>query len=135
MLQVFDDSNPYLHNQAYARQLQNLRWLLGSPFEVTVKIDTQHLQLNTRGDDLQDDAAERDVFFAAVHAAIAIDVLKRFVPGTSLLSTQPQLSVMLLLASVSVSLLVGTRWQCLLEAHHGDFCNVLLFFPFVAKLM
>ncbi len=90
LLQIFDDSNPYLQYEAYERQLQNVRWLLGLPFEVTVRMDAEGLQLNTQGDDLPNVAAERNVFFATVHASIAVDVLRRMLPGVILPSAEAQ---------------------------------------------
>jgi len=108
LLQVFDDSNPYLQYGAYDRQLQNLRWLLGLPFEVTVRIDTKRLQLNTQENDLQDVAAERDVFFATVHASIAIDVLRRMLPGIILPSIDMHRHpVVLLFSGLVLSVFVG----------------------------
>lgn len=67
--------------EEYKKQLKNLKWLLGVPFEVYVKVDTLELDFNDAKDDLKDDALRRDSFFASVHAAIALDVLKRMLPG------------------------------------------------------
>ena len=81
MLQVFDAKNPHLEIESYVKQLKNLKYLLGLPFEIYVKVDTDRLQVNDAKDDLKDDALKRDSFFANVHAAVALDVLKRMLPG------------------------------------------------------
>lgn len=73
--------NPYLHIDEYVKQLKNLKWLLGLPFEVYARVDTSSMEFNDAKDDLKDDALKRDSFFANVHAAIALDVLKRMLPG------------------------------------------------------
>lgn len=62
--------------------MKNLKYMLGLPFEITVKVDTEYLQVNDAKDDLKDDALKRDAFFASVHTVIALDVLKRMLPGT-----------------------------------------------------
>ena len=61
--------------------MKNLKWLLGLPFEITVKIDTEYLQFNDAKDDLKDDALKRDAFFANVHTAVALDVCHRMRQG------------------------------------------------------
>ena len=61
--------------------MKNLKWLLGLPFEITARIDTNYLQFNDAKDDLRDDALKRDAFFAGVHTAVALDVMKRMLPG------------------------------------------------------
>lgn len=61
--------------------MKNLKWLLGLPFEITVRIDTEYLQFNDAKDDLKDDALKRDAFFANVHTAVALDVCHRMRNG------------------------------------------------------
>ena len=61
--------------------MKNLKWLLGLPFEITVKIDTEYLQFNDAKDDLKDDALKRDAFFANVHTAVARGGGKRMCKG------------------------------------------------------
>ena len=79
---MFDTKNPYLkRSDEYQKQMKNLKWLLGLPFEITVKIDTEYLQFNDAKDDLKDDALKRDAFFANVHTAVALDVCKRMCKG------------------------------------------------------
>lgn len=80
-LQIFDAKNPHLKIEEYVKQLKNLKWLLGLPFEIYAKVDTDALEFNDAKDDLKDDALKRDSFFANVHATIALDVLKRMLPG------------------------------------------------------
>ena len=81
-MQVFDKQNPYLQkSEEYQKQMKNLKYMLGLPFEITVKVDTEYLQVNDAKDDLKDDALKRDAFFASVHTVIALDVLKRMLPG------------------------------------------------------
>ena len=84
LFQIFDAKNPHLKIEEYVKQLKNLKWLLGLPFEIYAKVDTDSLQFNDAKDDLKDDALKRDSFFANVHATIALDVLKRMLTGTSL---------------------------------------------------
>ena len=91
--QIFDSKNPYVRIEEYKKQLKNLKWLLGVPFEVYVKVDTLELDFNDAKDDLKDDALRRDSFFASVHAAIALDVLKRMLPGNPANMTQHQLCI------------------------------------------
>lgn len=82
ILQVFDNRNPYLQkSDEYQKQMKNLKWLLGLPFEITARIDKDYLQFNDAKDDLRDDALKRDAFFASVHTAVALDVLQRMLPG------------------------------------------------------
>ena len=82
-MQVFDSKNPYLkQSEEYQKQMKNLKWLLGLPFEITVRIDTEYLHFNDAKDDLKDDALKRDAFFASVHAVIALDVCQRMKKGT-----------------------------------------------------
>ncbi len=82
LLQVFDNKNPYLEkSEDYQKQMKNLKWLLGLPFEITARIDKEYLQFNDAKDDLKDDALKRDAFFASVHTAVALDVLQRMLPG------------------------------------------------------
>ena len=89
ILQVFDNKNPYLQkSEDYQKQMKNLKWLLGLPFEITARIDTEYLQFNDGKDDLRDDALKRDAFFASVHTAVALDVLKRMLPGRTQKLTQ-----------------------------------------------
>ncbi|KAL0027478.1 hypothetical protein WJX77_004246 [Trebouxia sp. C0004] len=79
---VFDNKNPYLQkSDEYQKQMKNLKWLLGLPFEITARIDKEYLQFNDAKDDLKDDALKRDSFFASVHTAVALDVLQRMLPG------------------------------------------------------
>lgn len=79
---VFDNKNPYLErSDDYQKQMKNLKWLLGLPFEITARIDKEYLQFNDAKDDLKDDALKRDAFFASVHSAVALDVLRRMLPG------------------------------------------------------
>ncbi|KAL0050238.1 hypothetical protein WJX82_007023 [Trebouxia sp. C0006] len=79
---VFDNKNPYLEkSEDYQKQMKNLKWLLGLPFEITARIDKEYLQFNDAKDDLKDDALKRDAFFASVHTAVALDVLQRMLPG------------------------------------------------------
>ena len=81
-MQVFDSNNPYLQkSDEYQKQMKNLKYLLGLPFEITVKIDTDYLEFNDAKDDLKDDALKRDAFLASVHTVVALDVLKRMLPG------------------------------------------------------
>lgn len=83
-VQVFDSKNPYLKkSDEYQKQMKNLKWLLGLPFEITVQIDTEHLQFNDAKDDLKDDALKRDAFFASVHTVVALDVCQRMAKGTA----------------------------------------------------
>lgn len=80
--QVFDTKNPYLQrSDEYQKQMKNLKWLLGLPFEITVRIDTEYLQFNDAKDDLKDDALKRDAFLANVHTAVALDVCNRMRKG------------------------------------------------------
>ena len=82
-VQVFDSTNPYLkRSEEYQKQMKNLKWLLGLPFEITVKIDTEYLHFNDAKDDLKDDALKRDAFFASVHTVVALNVLERMRKGT-----------------------------------------------------
>lgn len=82
-VQVFDSTNPYLkRSEEYQKQMKNLKWLLGLPFEITVKIDTEYLHFNDAKDDLKDDALKRDAFFASVHTVVALNVLERMQKGT-----------------------------------------------------
>ncbi|KAL0022094.1 hypothetical protein WJX79_007477 [Trebouxia sp. C0005] len=79
---IFDNKNPYLEkSDEYQKQMKNLKWLLGLPFEITARIDKEYLQFNDAKDDLKDDALKRDAFFASVHTAVALDVLQRMLPG------------------------------------------------------
>ncbi|KAL3135852.1 hypothetical protein ABBQ32_007409 [Trebouxia sp. C0010 RCD-2024] len=81
-LRIFDPKNPYLQrSDEYQKQMKNLKWLLGLPFEITVRIDTEYLQFNDAKDDLKDDALKRDAFFANVHTAVALDVCHRMRNG------------------------------------------------------
>lgn len=80
---MFDSKNRHLDIDEYVKQLKNLKWLLGCPFEIYVKVDTDALEFNDAKDDLKDDALKRDSFFANVHATIALDVLKRMLPGVT----------------------------------------------------
>lgn len=83
-VQVFDSKNPYLKkSDEYQKQMKNLKWLLGLPFEITVQIDTEHLHFNDAKDDLKDDALKRDAFFASVHTVVALDVCRRMEKGTA----------------------------------------------------
>ncbi|KAL3161194.1 hypothetical protein ABBQ38_009562 [Trebouxia sp. C0009 RCD-2024] len=66
--------------------MKNLKWLLGLPFEITVRIDTEYLQFNDAKDDLKDDALKRDAFLANVHTAVALDVCNRMRKGFERLS-------------------------------------------------
>ena len=81
---MFDSTNPYLKkSEEYQKQMKNLKWLLGLPFEITVKIDTDYLHFNDAKDDLKDDALKRDAFFASVHTVVALNVLQRMQKGTN----------------------------------------------------
>lgn len=81
-LQVFDRENPYLdRSNEYRKQMKNLQWLLGNPFEVFVSLDTGYTQFNEKKNDIVDDALLRDIFYGSVHIAVAFDVLKRFEKG------------------------------------------------------
>ena len=83
-LQVFDNKNPYLaKSDEYAKQMKNLKWLLGAPFQITSRIDIEYLHFNDAKDDLRDDALKRDAFFAAAHTAVALDVMRRMAPGAT----------------------------------------------------
>lgn len=82
LLQVFDRENPYLdRNIEYRKQMKNLQWLLGNPFEVFVSLDTGYTQFNEKKNDIVDDALLRDIFYGSVQIAVAFDVLKRFENG------------------------------------------------------
>lgn len=79
---MFDSTNPYLKkSEEYQKQMKNLKWLLGLPFEITVRIDTEYLHFNDAKDDLKDDALKRDAFFASVHTVVALNVLQRMQKG------------------------------------------------------
>ena len=83
-MKVFDSKNIYLQkSDEFQKQMKNLKWLLGLPFEITARVDTEYLQFNDGKDDLRDDALKRDAFFASMHTAVALDVMKRMLPGTS----------------------------------------------------
>ena len=77
-----DRENPYLaRNIEYRKQMKNLQWLLGNPFEVFVSLDTGYTHFNEKKNDIVDDALLRDIFYGSVHIAVAFDVLKRFEEG------------------------------------------------------
>ena len=80
-MQVFDPNNPYLHaDEQYATQMRNVSWLLGLPFEIFVRIDSD-LPMNEQKDDLMKDSLMRDMFYGSVHVEIALELLSRFEPG------------------------------------------------------
>lgn len=81
-LQVFDDDNSYVaRSSILQKQMKNLQWLLGNPFEVFVNLDTKETQFNEKKNDIVDDALLRDIFYGSIHTAVAFDVLKRFEKG------------------------------------------------------
>ena len=80
-MQVYDSTNHDSKSKKLKDLLNNLKWLLGLPFEIIVRIDQEYLPLNDKKNDLVTDASTRGNFYAAVHCAVALDVMRRMEPG------------------------------------------------------
>lgn len=70
--------------------LNSLKWLLGLPFEIFVRVDQDYLAFNDKKNDITEDATARAKLYSAVHSAVALDVMKRMEPGLKGLIAQIQ---------------------------------------------
>lgn len=86
---MFKSNNPLLKDKPrYREQMKNLKWLLAMPLEVFVNIDLKHMFFNTKKTDLAEPFDERQEFYAAVHTAVVLDILKRMKPGLEALAAE-----------------------------------------------